>query len=132
MNKERIKEKFAEYRKAVNKLKEALDEDASNPLLYDGVMQRFEFTYEIAWKLMKLYLEFEGIATVNSPWAAFKEAFAAGIITDGETWIDMINARNLTVHIYNEQMAKEIYNKVKDKYYPVFAAFANKMEEKIQ
>lgn len=132
MSKERLKEKFAEYCKAVIKLKEALEEDLSNPLLYDGVMQRFEFTYELAWKLMKLYLEFEGIATVNSPRTAFKEAYAAGVITDGEIWMDMINARNLTVHTYNEQMAKEIYNKVKDKYYPVFAAFKSKLEEGLQ
>lgn len=131
MSKERLKEKFDEYRKAVIKLKEALEEDLSNPLLYDGVMQRFEFTYELAWKLMKLYLEFEGIATVNSPRTAFKEAFAVGIITDGEVWIDMINARNLTVHTYNEQMAKEIYNKVKDKYYSVFAALRSKLEEEL-
>lgn len=132
MSKERLKEKFAEYKKAVNKLKEALEEDTSNPLLYDGVTQRFEFTYELAWKLMKLYLEYEGIVTVNSPRSAFKEAFAAGIITEGETWIDMINARNLTVHTYNEQMAKEIYYKVKDKYFPVFLAFADRMEENIK
>lgn len=132
MRKERFKEKFEEYRKAVLKLKEALEEDSSNPLLYDGVMQRFEFTYELAWKLMKLYLEFEGIATVNSPRTAFKEAFAAGIITDGEIWMDMINSRNLTVHTYNEQMAKDIYNKVKDEYYPVFAALASKLEEGLQ
>ncbi len=132
MNQERLKEKFAEYKKAVKKLKEALDEDISNPLLYDGVIQRFEFTYELAWKLIKLLLESEGIAAANSPRAAFKEAFAAGIITEGEIWMDMINARNLTVHTYNEHMAKEIYEKVKDKYYPAFAALAKRTEEKIQ
>ncbi len=132
MSQERLKEKFAEYKKAVKKLKEALEEDVSNPLLYDGVIHRFEFTYELAWKLIKLLLESEGIVTVNSPRAAFKEAFAAGIITEGEIWIDMINARNLTVHTYNEQIAKEIYDKVKDKYYPVLAALANKMKGKIQ
>lgn len=132
MSQERLKEKFAEYKKAVTKLKEALEEDISNPLLYDGVMQRFEFTYELAWKLMKLYLESEGIININSPRLAFKEAFVLGIITEGETWIDMINARNLTVHTYNEGMAKEIYDKVKDKYYPVFLAFADKMEDNIK
>jgi len=132
LSQERLKEKFAEYKKAVKKLKEALEEDVSNPLLYDGVIHRFEFTYELAWKLIKLLLESEGIVTVNSPRAAFKEAFAAGIITEGEIWIDMINARNLTVHTYNEQIAKEIYDKVKDKYYPVLAALANKMKGKIQ
>jgi len=132
MGKDRLKDKFAAYKKAVNKLKEALEEDVSNPLLYDGVIQRFEFTYELAWKLMKLCLESEGIVNVNSPRSAFKEAFATGIITEGETWIDMINARNLTVHPYNEQMAKEIYDKVKDKYYPLFLALAEMVEEKIE
>jgi len=132
MNNERLKEKLQEYRKAVTKLKEALDEDISNSLLYDGVIQRFEFTYELAWKLMRLYLEYEGTATVASPRAAFKEAFAAGILADGDVWIDMINARNLTVHTYNEQMAKEIYDRVKQKYYPVFAAFAGRMEEALK
>jgi nucleotidyltransferase substrate binding protein (TIGR01987 family) len=67
MNTERLREKKEVYRSAVLRLKEALDEDISNPLLYDGVIQRFEFTYELAWKLMKAYLEYEGIAEVNSP-----------------------------------------------------------------
>ncbi|MDD3833437.1 MAG: nucleotidyltransferase substrate binding protein [Oscillospiraceae bacterium] len=132
MNKERLQEISTEYRKAVNKLKEALAEDTSNPLLYDGVMQRFEFTYELGWKLMKHYLEYEGLSIANSPRMVFKESFAAGIISEGNTWIDMINARNLTVYTYNEQMARDIYIKIKDEYYPLFAAFALKMEEKIQ
>ncbi len=130
MNIERLKERREEYHKAVWRLKEALDEDMSNPLLYDGVIQRFEFTYELAWKLMKAYLEeYEGIAVVNSPRSAFKEAFAAGLIIDGDVWIDMINARNLTVHTYNEQIAKEVFDMVKQKYYPSFAAFADRMAE---
>lgn len=127
MDVERLKERVKEYRKAVLRLKKALDEDMSNPLVYDGVIQRFESTYELAWKLMKAYLEYEGIASVNSPRSAFKEAFAAGLIFDGDVWIDMINAHNLTVHTYNEQMAKEIYDMVKQKFYRSFAAFANKM-----
>lgn len=129
MNIERLKERMEEYRKAVLRLKEALDEDTSNPLVYDGVIQRFEFTYELAWKLMKAYVEYEGIATVNSPRSAFKEAFAAGLISDGDVWIDMIDARNLTVHTYDEQKAKEIYDMVKQKFYRSFAVFADRIAE---
>jgi len=129
VNSERLMEKFSEYKKAVLRLKEALEEDLTNPLVYDGVIQRFEFTYELAWKLMKAYLEYEGYATVNSPRVAFKEAFAYGLIFDGDVWIDMIDARNLTVHTYDEQIAKEIYDKVKKRYYEAFAAFAKKMAE---
>jgi nucleotidyltransferase substrate binding protein (TIGR01987 family) len=129
MNVGRLKEMIEEYRKAVLRLKEALDEDLSNPLVYDGVIQRFEFTYELAWKLIKAYLEYDGIASVNTPRSAFKEAFAAGLISDGDTWIGMIEDRNLTVHTYNEQMAKDIYCMIKQKYYTSFAALADKAAE---
>jgi len=132
MDFERLKERIEEYYKAVLRLKEALDEDISNPLVYDGVIQRFEFTYELTWKLIKAYLEYEGIAPVNTPRSAFKEAFAAGLIIDGDAWVDMIEDRNLTVHTYNEQMAKEIYCKIKHKYYSSFAAFADRLAGIIQ
>lgn len=98
----------------------------------NGVIQRFEFTYELTWKLIKTYLEYEGIATVNTPRSAFKEAFAAGLILESDTWIDMIEDRNLSVHTYNEQMAKEVYCMVKQKYYNSFAAFADRLAEMIQ
>lgn len=123
----RLKERIEEYCKAVLRLKEALDEDTSNPLVYDGVIQRFEFTYELTWKLVKAYLEYEGIAAVNTPRSAFKEAFAAGLILESDTWMDMIEDRNLTVHTYNEQMAKEIYCIIKQKYYNSFAVLADRI-----
>lgn len=56
-----------------------------------------------------------------------KEGFAQGLILDGDVWIDMIEARNLTVHTYNDQMAKEIYDRIKNGYYPSFVAFVEKM-----
>lgn len=129
---ERLNERMEDYHKAVVRLKEALDEDTSNPLLYDAVIQRFEFTYELAWKLMKSYLGYQGITLGNSPRSVFKEAFAQSLILAGDVWIDMIEARNLTVHTYNEQMAKAIYDRVKDRYYSSFAAFADKMKEALK
>ena len=128
MSKEKIRDRFHQYNKAVAKLKEALKEEPGNPLLYDGVIQRFEFTYELAWKLMKSYLESEGIADKDSPRRAFKEAFAAGLITDGQVWIDMIGDRNLTVHTYNEQLAKDMYERIKHNYFSVFLDFRDRME----
>jgi nucleotidyltransferase substrate binding protein (TIGR01987 family) len=129
MNTERLREKKEVYRSVVLRLKEALDEDISNPLLYDGVIQRFEFTYELAWKLMKAYLEYEGIAEVNSPRGAFKEAYKAGLIFEGDIWIDMIGDRNLAAHTYNEEMAKAIYNRIKDQYFERFVTFGARMAE---
>jgi nucleotidyltransferase substrate binding protein (TIGR01987 family) len=129
MNNERTKKRLEEYRKAVSRLGEALDENTSNPLVYDATIQRFEFAYELAWKLMRAYLDYEGIVAVNSPRSAFKEAFAAGLIINGDVWIEMIDDRNLTVHTYNEKMAKEIYDRIRGVYFASFAAFANKMKE---
>ena len=57
-----------------------------------------------------------------------KEGFAQGLILDGDVWIDMIEARNLTVHTYNDQMAKEIYDRIKNRYYPSFAAFVEALK----
>lgn len=65
-------------------MKEAVSERSDNLLLYDGAIQRFEFTYEIAWKLLKAYLEYQGIVSISSPRAVFKEAFSVGLIENQE------------------------------------------------
>jgi len=132
MNKERVRERLADYQKALFRLKEALEEDTSNPLLYDAVIQRFEFTYELAWKLLKAYLELEGISDVNTPRKVFKEAFSAGLIGDGDVWISMIEDRNLTVHTYDEKIAQQIYLRVKEKYFSKFYDLERKMKEVIE
>jgi nucleotidyltransferase substrate binding protein (TIGR01987 family) len=116
----RWNEKISDFNKAVNRLKEAIDESEKNPTLStlkDGVIQRFEFTYELCWKLIKLYLETEGILEAKSPRSTFKEAFQYGLIEDGDLWIDMLKDRNLTSHVYDEEMSEEIYKKIKDKYF---------------
>lgn len=131
MRNERLMEIHRDYSKAVVRLKEVLEADVSNDIVYDAAIQRFEFTYELAWKLMKTYLQFSGIAEVNSPRAAFKEAFAARLIMNGETWIDMIQDRNLTVHTYDEKMAIDIFGRIKDKYFSCFNDLAGRMEKEI-
>jgi nucleotidyltransferase substrate binding protein (TIGR01987 family) len=128
---ERLMEIYRNYSKAVVRLREVLDADVSNDIVYDAAIQRFEFTYELAWKLMKAYLEFSGRVEVNSPRSAFKEAFAAGLIINGETWIDMIQDRNLTVHTYDEKTAIEIFGRIKDKYICCFNDFSDRMKKEI-
>jgi nucleotidyltransferase substrate binding protein (TIGR01987 family) len=111
----RWNEKLSDFGKALLRLNEAIDESKNNPLsstLKDGVIQRFEFCYEICWKLIKYYLENEGIQEAKSPKSTFREAFKIGIIQDGEKWIDMLNDRNLTSHVYDEEVAFDIYGKI--------------------
>ncbi|HEX3044340.1 MAG TPA: nucleotidyltransferase substrate binding protein [Bacillota bacterium] len=117
--KEKLMEKLTNYQKAIRRLKEALERDESDELVLDGVIQRFEFTYELSWKLLKAYLTYHGIAEVRSPREAFKEGFAAGVIDEGDLWIEMLDDRNVTSHTYNETEAKEIFNKIKHKYYTI-------------
>jgi len=122
MNKEKINNKLHNYSNALLRLEEALNADAaSNPFVYDAAIQRFEFTYELGWKLLKAFLEYEGIEAVNTPRAAIKEAFAADLIDNAEVWAEIIDARNLTAHTYDQPKAIEIYNKIKASYFTQLA-----------
>lgn len=117
MSLERVKELFVDYSNAFLRLKEALDLDVTeNSVFLDGAIQRFEFTYEVAWKLVKQYLLYVGIEA-NSPRVVIKEAFAVHLINDGDEWIAMLEDRNKTTHIYNEDQAKAIYARVRDMHY---------------
>lgn len=116
----RWNEKLNDFNKALNRLNESIIESKNNPVsstLKDGVMQRFEFACGICWKVIKYYLESEGIEEAKSPKSTFREAFKIGLIDDGEKWIDMLKDRRLTLHAYDEEVAVEIYNKIVTIYY---------------
>ena len=113
MNQNKINEIWTDYKKSLERLNESLHEDLSvSSSILDGTIQRFEFCFELAWKLMKAVLQYKGIE-VNSPRAAIKEAYRNNIIQDGDGWIKMLDDRNLTSHTYDEELAKEIYKKIK-------------------
>ena len=132
MNKERIFEKFSDYRRASDRLNEATKIKIDNDIVYDGVIQRFEFTFELSWKLMKMYLEYVGISEIRSPRAIIREAYSYGLIEDGEQWIDMMIDRNKTSHLYDQEEAKLIYNKVKSTYNLLLSDLANALEKELK
>ena len=105
----RYEERKQELLNATERLKEALQEKESD-IVIDGTLHRFEFTFELAWKTMKDYLEYSGIIDgIGSPREIIKTAFANGIIEDGENWIKMMLARNSLSHLYDEEKSREIY-----------------------
>lgn len=113
MNTERVKEIYSDFLKALERLKEALSEDLSKgDIVIDGTIQRFEFTFELGWKLIKRILSDNGIE-VGTPRLVIKEAFKEHILDDGEDWIWMLEDRNKTAHIYDKAQAMEIYEKIK-------------------
>uniref|UniRef100_UPI002FC864F9 nucleotidyltransferase substrate binding protein n=1 Tax=Halalkalibacter lacteus TaxID=3090663 RepID=UPI002FC864F9 len=116
MNKERLFEKLNDYKRASARLNEATKLQIEDDIIYDGVIQRFEFTFELSWKLMKMFLEYAGITEIKSPRTTIREAFTYGLIEDGEQWIDMMVDRNKTSHLYDEEEAKLIYEKIKSNY----------------
>ncbi len=132
MNQNKLKLKLENLRKALGRLEDSLKKDPHEDDLYlDGTIQRFEFVFELSWKLMKGYLEYDGIE-VNSPRGAFREAFKVELIEDGTAWIKMMENRNRTSHTYNEDTAWEIYDKVKKEYIVLFQEFFKTIDEKIK
>lgn len=126
----RWKQRFANYEKALKQLTEAVNEHNStnSPLIKEGIIQRFEFTHELAWKVMKDYLEYEGLQGIVGSRSATKEAFNKGLIEDGQIWMDMLETRNKTVHTYMENILNEEFTKITNLYTPLFILFSERMK----
>lgn len=142
-------QRFSNYVKALDKLRQSVeyinhnltdkddepieDEDVGNVLdemIKEGLIQRFEYTHELAWNVMKDYAEYQGNSNVGGSRDASREAFQLSLVANGQVWMDMISSRNKTSHTYNEVTANEIYVKILNDYYPAFLEFKKIMEEK--
>lgn len=132
MNKKRLLERLDTFKRASIRLEEATKVEVYNDIVIDGVIQRFEFTFELSWKLMKSFLEYVGITEIRSPRSALQAAFSYGLIDDGEAWIDMLIDRNKTSHIYDEEEARLIYEKINTKYVPLIMDLYKVMNKNIK
>lgn len=102
MNKEiRWKQRFSNFKNAFLKLKEATERTSASRLEEEGLIQRFEYTFELAWKTMKDFLEYSGVRA-SLPRDVIKEAFNKEIVSNGQAWIDMLEQRNVLAHTYDE------------------------------
>lgn len=124
----RWKQRFSNYNKATMQLTEFIEKGELNKFEVQGLIQCFEYTFELAWKTMKDYLEQEGFE-VKSPRGTIQTAFQIQLITDGHTWIDALNKRNLMAHTYDEEVAKEAEQLIKQKYYPMIKELSNKLRK---
>lgn len=130
---ERLKLRFDSYVSSLDRLEEAIisSKNEDNTILIDGTIQRFEFVVELAWKLMKQYLEYEKIGEFNSPRSVIKESYRIGLIENGEIWLDILTDRNLTSHTYDEKTAYNIYTNIVKKYFTEFNNFKEKIGSRI-
>ena len=127
-------QRFSNYRRALRRLAQAVnivlregngDEDTDD-LLREGLIQRFEYTHELAWKVMKDYAEYQGYTEVGGSRDASRLAFQMSLITDIDGWLEMIRYRNLTSHTYSEETADEAIRLITERFYPLFLAFYEK------
>ena len=106
--------KIKNFEKALDRLKEGVKE-AKNDLDKDGVIQRFEFTMETLWKALRAILLYQGIECY-SPRNCIKEAFRANLISDDEIILDMLEDRNISSHVYDEERSNKIFERIKNIY----------------
>ena len=127
-------QRFDNYRKALRLLGQAVEivsqrvneDEAVEDLLKEGLIQRFEYTHGLAWKVMKDYAEYQGYTDIRGARDAFRKAFEMGIITD-KRWMESIADRNLTSHNYDDETAEAIYEAVVNVYYPLFVQLESTM-----
>ena len=126
----RWEQRLDSYHKALARLAEivgASKKRALNEFERDGLVQRFEFTHELSWKLMKAYAEYQGFDGIGGSRDATRKAFEMSLISDGQSWMDMIKSRNETSHNYDGSMADDVVDSIINRFYPLLADFYQKM-----
>ena len=130
----RWKQRFDNYKRALHQLTLAIQLLKQRPLSdleQQGMIQGFEFTHELAWNVLKDYLEYEGIQGLIGSRSTVREAFKRGLINDGEAWMDMIEKRNLSSHTYNLDVATQLTSTISNSYYQAFLALQERLEKEV-
>ncbi|HXV19953.1 MAG TPA: nucleotidyltransferase substrate binding protein [Desulfuromonadales bacterium] len=127
----RWQQRFNNFQKALQQLSKAVElshQRALSELEKQGLIQAFEFTHELAWRVMKDYFAYQGNTSIMGSRDATREAFQNNLVTDGEGWMEMIRSRNLTSHAYNQEVADDIVERVVTLYNGLFRAFEQRMQ----
>ncbi|MEO6693964.1 MAG: nucleotidyltransferase substrate binding protein [Ignavibacteria bacterium] len=138
-NKEiRWEQRFVNYKKALSKLSEVAENknfiylSTLSNLEKEGLIQRFEYTFELAWKTLQNLLRLKGYTEIAGPNSVIEQAFADGYITNGENWRKMKKSRELTSHTYNEEIADEIAGSIIDIYHDLLENLKQRLEKEIK
>ncbi|MEX0968141.1 MAG: nucleotidyltransferase substrate binding protein [Bacteroidia bacterium] len=125
-------QRFSKYKKALSQLEKFIDKGTLNELEQQGLIQAFEYTFELAWNTIKDFYEYQGEEGIQGSRDAFRMAFRRELIANGDAWMEMIKSRQLTVHSYNEETANEIAEQVQDSYIHEFMKLRSSFEEIIK
>jgi len=108
------------FTRALQQLTKFIEKGQLSELEQQGLIQSFEYNYELAWNTIKDFYEHQGETGIQGSRDAIRLAFKRGLILDGEIWMKMIKSRALTSHTYNEDTAEEITSEIFDNYYKEF------------
>lgn len=125
----RWKQRFQNFEKALARLQEAVATQNPSELEKAGVIQFYEFTFELAWKTVKDYLEAQEVS-VSFPRDVIKAGFKYGLL-DGELWLDMLRKRNLMSHGYDEESAEIAFRLIVDTYFGVIDELFQKLQQSL-
>ncbi|MBS4072118.1 MAG: nucleotidyltransferase substrate binding protein [Algoriphagus sp.] len=126
----RWKQRLQNFKRAFIQLEKAVKTPDLNELERQGLIKAFEFTYELAWTTLKDYLIEMGYTELMGSKDTFRQAFQLGLISDGDSWMEMVKSRNLTSHTYNQDTAESIEEDVITTYYPLIKQLLDNLETK--
>ena len=122
----RWKQRYSNFSKAISQLTEFVEKPELNKFEAQGLIQCFEYTFELAWKTAKDYLEEQGFS-VKSPRQTIQIAFQIELVADGHVWIDALDKRNLMAHTYDEKKTKEAEELIRVQYYSILKALHDEL-----
>jgi nucleotidyltransferase substrate binding protein (TIGR01987 family) len=127
----RWQQRFANYQKAFLQLELAVKQASYNDLEEEGMIQRFEYCFELAWKTLQDLLEYKGYLDIRGARPVLEQSFQDGYISKGEEWLKMLKNRNLSTHTYNKKIAAELIKTIKNKYFKLFQDLAVKLQAEL-
>lgn len=116
----RWSQRFNNFSKVLHQLTKFIEKGSLNEFEQQGLIQSFEYTYELAWLTLKDYFEAQGETNISGSRDAFRLAIKRGIIVDGDNWMNMIESRSLTSHTYDEVVADNVIQRILSTYFNEF------------
>ena len=126
----RCRQRFTNYEKSLGHLKTTVEKEDLNDIEKAGLIQFFEVTFELSWKVMKDFLTAEGYE-VKSPRDSIKTAFEHGLIENGTLWLEALEKRNLASHTYDDNILEELEALIIHTYYPLFNDLKEILKKKL-
>ena len=127
----RWKQRFQNFKKAMSYLEQGLEIPNPDIIQKAGIIQFFEMSFELAWNMVKDYLEEQGFVDIKSPKGALKKAYEMNMLENGHDWMDLLQDRNLAAHTFDEQKATEMEQLIQNKCFPLLKALQHSFNQKL-